>query len=46
MYEIMRKDGRYIVYRVHRNKHLRQGSFSTEQEALDRIEQSRKNLGE
>ena len=42
MYEIMHKDGRFIVYRVEGKRHLRQGSFKTEDEAHKQIERSRR----
>jgi hypothetical protein len=42
MYEIAYKDGRYIVYRVAGKRHLRQGSFLSEAEALTQIERSKR----
>ena len=42
MYEITYKHERYIVYRVVGKRHLRQGSFSTEAEALTQIERSKR----
>ena len=42
MYEIAHKDGRFIVYRVEGKRHLRQGSFKTEDEAHKQIERSRR----
>jgi len=45
VYEIEKKNNRYIVYRVVYGTHLRQGSFVTEEEALKKIEESRKIIG-
>lgn len=42
MYEVVRKNGRFIVYRVAGKRHLRQGSFETEQAAHEQIERSRR----
>lgn len=39
-YEVQKKLGRFIVYRVTEGKHLRQGSFTTEREAYERINES------
>jgi hypothetical protein len=45
MYEIEKKSNRYIVWRLSGGRKLRQGSYLTEVEALERIEQSRKLIG-
>ena len=42
MYEIKHHNGKFIVYRIVGKRHLRQGSYDTEQKALDRIEASRR----
>ena len=38
--------GRFIVWRLHEDKKLRQGSYGTYAEAYTRIEQSREILGD
>lgn len=47
MYEVKhhKTSGRFIVYRVVDGKHLRQGSFETEEQAYKQINNSRINLG-
>ena len=42
MYEIAKKNGRFIVYRIEGKQHLRQGSYETEEQALEQIERSRR----
>lgn len=45
MYEIEKKNNRFIVWRMVGNRKLRQGSYATEEDAHKRIEASRKLLG-
>ena len=45
MYEVEKKNNRYIVWRLTGGRKLRQGSYGTEAEAMEKIEISRKLIG-
>ena len=45
MYEIEKKNNRFIVWRYEGKRKLRQGSFATEEEAHNRIAASKINRG-